>query len=186
MPKVKNANDFVKKNFGWDALELIFMLQSHSYDFGCCTANNEFDRKVKDSRIEYCFDICNKMLNDELSRKSFGNCIRYSVNRFYRIPSQTDLPDGCLYSRQVPSANFKSYHHFCCGPTKTIINDVFNQTKLYRIYLKKDAKVLFLQQAIDTIIRKPYKSKLFNMGELQEPYEIIVLGKDIRYVERVK
>lgn len=186
MSKIKNVNDFVKKNFGWDALELIFMLQSHSYDFGCCMVNNEFDRKVKDSRIEYCFDICNKMLNDELVSKSCGNHIRYSVSRFYHIPSQTDLPDGCLYSRQIPRSNFKNQHHFCCGSAITVINDAFNQTKIYRIYLKKDAKVLFLQQAIDTIIRKSYKSKLFNMGELREPYEIIVLGKDIKYIERVK
>ena len=186
MSKVKNAKDFVKKNFGWDALELIFMLQSHSYDFGCCMVNNEFDRKIKDSRIEYCFNICNKMLNDELASKSCGNCIRYSVNSFYRIPGQADLPDGCLYSRQIPRSNFKDQHHFCCGPTKTIINDVFNQTKLYRIYLKKDAKVLFLQKAIDTIMRKPYLHKLFNDGYIREKYEIIVLGKDVKYIERVK
>lgn len=186
MSKIKKVNDFVKKDFGWDALELIFMLQSHSYDFGCCMTNNEFDRKVKDSRIEYCFDICNKMLNDECTRKRLGDCARYSVNTFYRIPSQVDLPDGCLYSRQIPSDNFKSYHHFCCGPAATVINDAFNKTKLYKIYLKKNAKVLFLQQAIDTIIRKPYKSKLFNNGEIREPYEIIVLGKDVERVEKFK
>lgn len=186
MPKIKNANDFVKKNFGWDALELIFIIQSHSYDFGSCMINNEVDRKVKDSRIEYCFNICNKLLNNEISSKSNGACIRYPVNKFYRVPSQVDLPDGCLYSKQIPSANLRSHHHFCCGPTIAVINNIFNQTRLYRIYLKRDAKVLFLQQAIDTIIRKPYKSKLFNMGEIRESYEIVVLGKDIDRIEAVR
>lgn len=184
-----NPNDFVKHSYGWDGLELIFMIQSHSQDFGCGRLNDEIDRKLKDDRIQYCFDICEKLVKDQEYTKSYGDRVYYKASRFYRELSLNDCPDGCLYSTQYPG-QLKTYHHLCCGPTaaQTLQTSYFleDKTRLYKIFLKPYSKVLFLDKAIDTIIKKPYRHRLFNGGYIREPYEIVVLGKDISRVERVK
>lgn len=174
--------DFVYKDFGWDALELIFMLQSHSYDLGSGQINSSIDRQLKDDRIQYCFDICKKLETQQA----------HLVKKFFRCPTKIDLPDGCLYSRQIFSGEaISKHHHFCCGTTKDQVLNTTNflptdSTKLYKIFLKPTAKLIFVQAAIDTIIKKQSKQRLFHNGSLYEPYEIIVLGQDVEKVERIK
>lgn len=187
MKRQLKVTDFCKSAYGWDALELVFMIQSHSYDFGCNLQNDEIDRRLKDDRIQYCFDICEKLLRDQCNSKMAGDKVYYGVSKFYHTLSIKDCPDGYLYTRQIPG-NFKNYHHFCCSPDKDhLFNEgIFTKTRLYRIQLKTDAKILCLSKAISTIVKKSYMHKLFDNGVLREDYEIVVLGKDVSHIECVK
>ena len=187
MKKQLKVTDFCKSVYGWDALELVFMIQSHSYDFACNLYNDEIHRRLKDDRMQYIFDICEKLLKEQSDRKDAGDKIYYGVSRFYHSFSTKDYLDGCLYTRQIPG-NFKNYHHFCCSPDRDHLfhEGIFTETRLYRIQLKTDAKILCLSKAISTIVKKSYMHKLFDNGVLREDYEIVVLGKDVSHIERVK
>lgn len=187
MGRQLKVTDFCKSAYGWDALELVFMIQSHSYDFGCNVCNDEIYRRLKDDRIQYIFDICEKLLKEQHNRKNAGDKVYYGVYRFYHSLSIKDCGDGYLYTRQIPG-NFKKYHHFCCSPDMSHLfhEGIFAKTRLYRIKLKTDAKILCLSKAISTIVKKSYIHKLFNNGVLHEDYEVVVLGKDVLRIERMK
>lgn len=175
----KKKEDMISKYWNdLDGGEIVIGILAHSADY---ISRESLYINERTSRVKHIFDLI----------KLYEGDIDYADKKTVKELHKFYYHEDILYTTQVINdmEDYKHNRYYFCTTTSEnnrFRHDFVDKEAIYKIYMKKDSKVLHLQKAIDTIITKQSKNKLWNKGQIREPDEIICLVEDIDRIEKIR